>query len=138
MVVKTPADLKADMPIGGINGTSVQDIHNVVDTVEDLTTQSVVDLTANYTATVADNRRFFTMNNAAATTFSIPNTVPKGWECSIVQIGAGQVQVLVPTGELHHPDSHTRTFKLWSMIYIKCTWNSANFPVIVISGDTAL
>lgn len=142
MTIQTFATLKANMPIGTTGGTSVQDVHDIVDTMEEVTTQQVVDIYASYTATVADNRRFFTVGNAAATTFTIPNNVPRGWECAVMQIGAGRVTIAVAgtggPGNLWHADDHTKTNKQNSMVFLKCIWNDQNIPTIGMSGDTAL
>lgn len=139
MTVQTFDTLKANMPINTPGGTSVQDIHDIVDTMQDVTTQQVVDIYASYSATTADNRRFFTVSNAAATTFTIPANAPRGWECAVMQIGAGQVTIAVAgPGNLWHPDSHTKTNKLYSMVFLKCIWNDQNIPTIGMSGDTAL
>ena len=56
MVAKTIAALKTDMPIGVINAVDVQDIHNLIDTVEARTNKTVLAKTANYTAAAADDR----------------------------------------------------------------------------------
>ena len=110
MAVDTIAGLKAKMPANTPGGTTIADMYDFIDTVEDRTSQAVVAQTGtSYTAALTDNRRRITFDNAAAITFTIPNNVPVGWECLIMQLGAGQVSVTVTGGNLRSRDSHTRT-----------------------------
>ncbi len=138
MAIKTIAELRADMPINTVAAISAQDINNFVDTVEEFTTQRISAKTATYTAVVADNRTFFTVNAAAANTFTVPNNVPAGWECAIMQLGAGQTQIVVTGGNLRHPDGHTRTSKLYAVVYLKVYANAGTAPQVAFTGDTAI
>ena len=139
MVIKTPAELKTDMPIGVQQGTTAQDIHNFVESVEDWTTQAVIPITGT-TRTIAltENKRTFTYDNAATGTLTIPNNLPVGFEFSIAQIGAGQATVVVTGGSLRHPDSHTKTSKQWAMVYCKVYANAGTSPQVLFTGETAL
>lgn len=138
MVVRTPAELRADMPVGVPKGISAQDIQNLIDTLEDMTAQNVVAKTADYTATALENRRFFTMDSASATTFTVPAAAPAGWECALMQIGAGQTAIAVGgTGALRHPDGHTKVLKQYGMVYLKVYANAGSAPQVGFTGDTA-
>lgn len=139
MAIQTISTLKANMPVGTTGGTSVQDIHDIVDTFEDRTSQSVVTQAGTtYTAALADNRRRILFSNASPITFTIPNTVPVGWECVIMQLGAGSVSVTVTGGNLRHLESHTRTAGLYAQAYLFCYANAGTAPQIAISGQTAI
>lgn len=139
MTIQTIATLKSNMPVGTSGGTTVQDIHDIVDTMEDRTTQTVVTQTGTtYTAALTDNRRRITFSNAAATTFTIPNNVPVGWECLILQLGAGAVSIVVTGGNLRHLDAHTKTAGLYAQAYLFCYANAGTAPQIALSGQTAL
>lgn len=137
MTIRTVAELRTLMPVNTAGGISAQDINDFLDTVEEFTTQRVSTKTATYTAVVGDNRTFFVMNVAAGNTFTVPAAAPAGWECAIMQIGAGQTQVAVGTGALRHPDSHTRTSKQWATVYLKVYSNSGTSPQVAFTGDTA-
>lgn len=91
-----------------------------------------------YTATLADNRRRITFNNASAITFTIPSSLPVGWECSIIQIGAGQVTISVTGGNLRHPDSHIKTQKQYAQAYLWVYANAGSAPQVGFTGDTSL
>jgi hypothetical protein len=139
MTIQTIATLKTNMPAGVAGGTTVQDIHDLVDTLEDRTTQEIVAKTASYTATAADNRRFFTMNSASANTFTVPDVAPIGWECAVMQIGAGQTTIAVGgTGALRHRESHTKVAGQYALVYLKVYANAGTAPQVAFTGETAL
>jgi hypothetical protein len=139
MAVDTIVGLKAKMPANTPGGTTIADIHDLIDTLEEFTTQRVSAKTASYTATNADNRTFFTMNVASANTFTVPSAAPVGWECAVLQIGTGQTTIAVlGTGQLlAHPDSHTKISKRYGMVYLKVYANSGTAPQVAFTGDTA-
>jgi hypothetical protein len=138
MVVRTIAELRSDMPVNVPGGITASDMQNFIDSVEEFTTQRISAKTASYTAVLADNRTFFTVSNASATTFTLPNSLPAGWECAIKQIGAGQVTVAVGSGgNLRHADNHTKTSKQWAVVYCKCYLNTGGTAAqISFTGDT--
>lgn len=138
MAIKTIAELRADMPVNTAGAISAQDINNFIDTFEEFTTQRVSAKTASYTAVVGDNRTFFTMNVASANTFTVPATAPVGWECTVMQLGAGQTTIAVTGGNLRNPDTHTKTSKLYATVHLKVYSNSGSAPQVIFTGDTAL
>jgi hypothetical protein len=139
MAIDTIAGLKGKMPQGVAGGTTVADLWDLLDTLEELTTQRVSAKTATYTAVVADNRTFFTMNVASANTFTVPAAAPAGWECAVMQLGAGQTTIAVGgTGALKHPDNHTKTSKANAVVYLKVYANAGTAPQVAFTGDTAL
>lgn len=54
----------------------------------------VSEKTASYTLTEADSRSVIVVNSTTATTITVPNTLPIGFFCQIIQKGAGQVTVV--------------------------------------------
>lgn len=139
MTIQTIATLRANMPVGVTGGITAQDIQDFIDTTEDRTTQDINNQSGTtYTALLTDNRRRITFNNAASVTFTIPNNVPAGWECMIMQLGAGQVTVAVTGGNLRHEDGHTKTSKQYAVAYLWCYANAGTAPQISFTGGTAL
>lgn len=140
MAVKSFSDLRADMPpdtIGAISGT---DILNLVDTVEaglNSLGSPLSAKTASYTATAADDKSRITFNSATAVTFTLPATLPAGWECSILQLGVGQVTVTVTGGALNARGGHTKLFGQYSSGYLMVYANAGSAPQVAFSGDTA-
>lgn len=49
--------------------------------------------TASYTLIAADNGTVITMSVATANTFTVPASLPVGFNCTIIQIGAGQTTI---------------------------------------------
>jgi hypothetical protein len=137
MTIRTVAELRTLMPTNTAGGISAQDINDFLDTVEEFTTQRVSAKTATYTSVVGDNRTFFTMNVASANTFTVPSTAPAGWECAVMQIGAGQTTIAVSGGNLRHPDNHTKTSKQYAVVYVKVYSNAGTAPQVAFTGDTA-
>ena len=137
MAVDTIAGLKAKMPPNERGGTTVADIHDLIDTVGEFTTQEVVTKTTNYTATVTDNRRRIIFNSASAITFILPNNLPIGWECVIMQTSTGAVTVSVTGGNLRNLNNHTRTGGTYAQAYLFVYANSGTAPQVGFSGQTA-
>lgn len=137
MVAKTIAALKTDMPIGVINAVDVQDIHNLIDTVEARTNKAVLFKTGNYEVVAADDLAKIEFDAAAAVTLTIPNTIPAGWECVVIQKGAGAVTVSVAGSPPLSRASHTKTAGQYAIAYVIVTANPGTAPVVYLGGDTA-
>jgi hypothetical protein len=138
MTAQTIATLKANMPIGQSGGISAQDMHDLIDTLEERTIQANLTKTANYTATAADNRRRIVFNSASAVTLTLPNNLPDGWECGIVQLGAGAVTIAVASGgTLLSRTSHTKTAGQYAQAYVFVASNTGTAAQVVLGGDTA-
>lgn len=137
MAVDTIAGLKAKMPLAEAAGTSVSDIWDILDTLEDRTTQALVPITANYGVVLTDNRRKIIATSAGANTITLPNTTPVGFELTIVQMGAGASVVQVTGGTLLSRDNHTRTAGQYAVAFLVCVSNAGTAPQVVLTGDTA-
>lgn len=124
MVIRTPAELRQQMPIGVVGGSSAQDIHDIVDTFEDRTSQDVLAKTASYTAAAADNRRTLTFNAASNVTLTLPASLPVGWETRVVQLGAGKVSIVAGTGGALFSPNGTRTSTQYATVGVKVFANA--------------
>jgi hypothetical protein len=137
MTVQTISALKAAMPVGQAAGTSVSDLHDIVDTLEDRTTQALVTVTGNYGVALTDNRRKLVVNAASPVNLTLPSNTPVGFELTIAQIGAGAGVVAVTGGNLRSRDNHTRTAGQYSVAFLFCVSNAGSAPEVVLTGDTA-
>ena len=137
MAVDTIAGLKAKMPLAEAAGTSVSDLWDVLDTLEDRTTQALVPVTANYGVVLTDNRRKIIVTSAGAITITLPNTTPAGFELTVVQMGAGASVIQVTGGTLLSRDNHTRTAGQYAVAFLVCVSNAGTAPQVVLTGDTA-
>ena len=137
MAVDTIAGLKAKMPLAEAAGTSVSDLWDVLDTLEDRTTQALIPVTANYGVVLTDNRRKIVATSAGAITITLPNTTPAGFELTLVQMGAGASVFQVTGGTLLSRDNHTRTAGQYAVAFLVCVANAGTAPQVVLTGDTA-
>lgn len=138
MTIVTFAGLKSQMPIGEPKGITASDMHDLIDTTEDATSQAVLTKVASYTAVLADNRRRIVFNSASAVTLTLPSNLPVGWECSVLQLGAGQVTVVVTGGALKAYNDHTKTAGANAQAYLFCFANTGTAPQVAFAGATAL
>lgn len=137
MAIDTIAGLKAKMPLAIAAGTSVSDLHDLIDTLEDRTTQSLIPVTAAYGVSLLDNRRKVIVNAASAVTVTLPSNTPAGFELMIVQIGLGAAVIAVTGGAVLSRDNHTRTAGQNAVAYLFCASNAGTAPQVILTGDTA-
>lgn len=138
MAVDTIAGLKEKMPAGVAGGTTVADLHDLIDTLEDRTSQAPVMKTASYTAAISDNRRRIIFDSTTSVTLTLPSNLPVGWECLVTTINTGAVTIAVTGGNLRSRDSHTRTAGQYASIYLYVYANSGTSPQALLAGDSAL
>jgi hypothetical protein len=110
--------------------------YSVLDALDVAAPKTVSTKTANYTATAADDGVRFVFNSATAVTLTLPNSLPVAWECSILQLGAGQVTVVVTGGTLTARDNHTKTGIQNAQAHLWVYANAGTAPQVAFSGDT--
>jgi hypothetical protein len=137
MAIDTIAGLKAKMPIGAAAGTSVADLHDLIDTLEDRTTQVLVTVTGDYGVALTDNRRKIVVNAAVTRTVTLPASTPAGFELVVIQLGTGAAAIAATGGTLLSKDNHTRTSGQNAVAYLFCISNAGSSPQIILTGDTA-
>ena len=84
-----------------------------------------------YTLTSADNGKVVTLNNSSAITLTINTGLGDGFNCLIVQKGAGQITIAGTATRINR-QSHTKTAGQYAVVSIV---NIGNEQVIV-AGDT--
>lgn len=138
MTVRTPAELKGQMPVSQTptpGKVYAAHLHDVVDTMESLTANPVLTLTNSHTATLAQSGMRYVSNAATAITITVPATAPVGYDGLILQVGAGAVSVL--PGPIMSRESHTKTAGAGSQAYFWVYENPGSVPKIALSGDTS-
>lgn len=138
MTVRTPAELKDQMPVTQTPSPGkvyAAHLHDVVDTMASLTAKPVVTLTASYSSTLAQDGTRFVFNSASPVTLTIPSDSPVGYEGVVFQIGAGAVSFL--PGTPLSREGHTKTAGSGSSAYFMVYENLGAAPKIVLAGDTA-
>lgn len=92
-----------------------------------------------YTFLASDNGKQVTLTNASAINATLPNNLPKGWNCLVYQGGAGQVTFSAASGAtLRNRLSLTKTAGQYAMVTLMVMSNSGgSSAVVVLGGDTA-
>lgn len=62
-----------------------------------------------YTLLTSDNGKIITLNNAAAITLTVPSGLGAGFNCTVIQKGAGQVTFTASSTTITNRQSHTKT-----------------------------
>lgn len=92
-----------------------------------------------YTLVAADTGKVVELTNAAAITLTMPNNLPVGWCCTVVQGGAGAATFTAASGATRrNRQSHTKTAGQWAMTTLYVRTNSGGSSAeYVLGGDTA-
>lgn len=92
-----------------------------------------------YTLSSPDASKVVRFTNAGAITLTLPNSLTVGFNCTILQAGAGQVTFSPASGALRrNRQSHTKTAGQWAVCQLRVNANSGGAAAeYVLSGDTA-
>lgn len=92
-----------------------------------------------YTAQASDGGKVIDLSNASAVTLTLPNNLPVGWCCTLVQAGAGQVTCSAAVGAtLRNRQGHAKLAGRWAMATLHVRANAGGTAAeYVLCGDTA-
>lgn len=93
-----------------------------------------------YTLAATDNGGIVEVSNASAITLTLPNSLPVGFNCMIVQTGAGQITWSTASGATFtvYPSTHTKTAGTGAMISLYVSSNSSGTAAAyILGGGTA-
>lgn len=92
-----------------------------------------------YTLVAADAGKIVTISNGSAITLTLPNSLPAGWACTVVQKGAGAITFTAAGGATRNNRSaHTKTAGQWAVCGLYVDSNAGgSSAVYVLAGDTA-
>ena len=91
-------------------------------------TANITSVAANYPLTAADNGKVIQSTSASAITITIPSSLPAGFNCTIVQMGAGQITL---AGTYFNRGNFTKTASQYAIVSI-LHMGSNN---IIVSGE---
>ena len=77
-------------------------------------------------------------NNSSDFSLTVPeDTLPAGFNCMIVQIGAGEVTLTAASGNVNirNRNSHTKTADQWAVMTLICIDATTDANVFVSGGD---
>ena len=84
-----------------------------------------------YTLVAGDNGKVIKFTNGSAITLTLPSGLGEGFNCTVIQYGAGQITF---SGTFYNQSSHTKTAGQYAVTgLISCVADS-----FVLAGDTAL
>ncbi len=133
MTARAISELKANMSLEA-NSVSTSDLHDLVDTLDERSTQRISVKTASYTASLSDNRSKIAFNSATPVTLTLPSNTPVGWECVVVQTGSAQVTMAVSQGSLFSRGG-VLTAGTHAIAYLLCVSNPGTAPIVILTGD---
>lgn len=91
-----------------------------------------------YTLADSDNGKVVTLSNASGITVTVPNSLATGFNCRLIQLGAGQVTVAAgASATMHNRSSHTKIAGQYGEASIIVTSNAGSAAVFNFAGDTA-
>jgi hypothetical protein len=86
-----------------------------------------------YTLVAGDNGKVIKFTNGSAITLTLPSGLGLGFNCSIIQYGAGQITFTASGSTLYNRQSHTKTAAQYAVTgLVSCVAD-----VFVLAGDTA-
>ena len=105
----TPA-LNIDCPAGTITVTSPTVLFSGTVTADAyiLSSDGIQAKTASYSLVAADNGKIITMNVATANTLTVPASLDVGFNCTVIQLGAGQTTITASGTTLNSYQSYLK------------------------------
>ncbi len=89
---------------------------------------NITSISANYSITSADNGKVIQSTSASAITITIPTGLPTGFNCTVVQMGAGQVTF---SGTYLNRTGFTKTASQYSVVSILHLGSNS----IIVTGE---
>jgi len=90
-----------------------------------------------YTTQDSDNGKIITLNNGSAITLTVHQGAAAGFNCLIVQLGAGQVTISGGgSGNVRNYDSHIKLAGQYAMGSIFVVSNAGTAPEVYLAGNT--
>jgi hypothetical protein len=92
---------------------------------------NVNSITANYSLSSSDNGKIINVTSSSSITITIPSGLPLGFNCMVVQNGAGQVTFSGSGATVNNRTSRTKTAGQYAIVTIICLTTN----VFITSGD---
>ena len=95
-------------------------------------------ITSATTLASSHNGKVLICNNSSDFSLTIPeDTLPLGFNCLVVQKGAGEITLAAASGNvtINNRNSHTKTANTWAIMTLICIDATTDANVFVSSGD---
>ena len=99
---------------------------------------STVSITSAATLDATHNGKVLICNNSSDFNLTVPeDTLPAGFNCLIVQKGAGEITLAAASGNvtIHNRNSHEKTANQWAIMTLLCIDATTDANVFVSGGD---
>lgn len=93
---------------------------------------SLTELTASHTLSASDAGKVLTFNSSSAVNLSVPSGLDKGFCCSAIQLGSGQITFVGSGVTINNRQGHTKTVDQYSAASLICVDTNQ----FVLAGDT--
>jgi hypothetical protein len=122
----------AKFTANGLESKSIAEVQSDLDVLTK-TVEINAQTGTSYSLQSSDNGKLVTLNNAAAITLTVPASLGAGFNCQILQLGAGQVTVSPSSTTVNNADSHTK---------LRAQYSSASLvayaaDTFLLQGDTS-
>jgi len=86
-----------------------------------------------YTLVASDMGKVLQLNNASPITLTVPGGLGPGFNCSVIQVGAGQITTVASGSTIHNRQGYTKTAGQFSIITL-LAYDTTNY---ILQGDAA-
>jgi hypothetical protein len=97
----------AKFTANGLESKSIAEVQSDLDVLTK-TVEINAQTGTSYSLQTSDNGKLVTLNNASAITLTVPASLGAGFNCQILQLGAGQVTISASGTTVHNASSHTK------------------------------
>ncbi len=94
---------------------------------------SINDQTASYQLVAGDNGKVIVLNNGSALNLTVPSGLGAGFNCSVIQKGAGQVTFVASSTTINNRQGHTKIAAQYGVASLVAYADD----IFVLAGDTA-
>lgn len=117
---------------GSFNAGSLSDFNFDGNSIEGFSATIVNDTTTSYTLSGSDAGKLIVLNNTSEITVTVPSGLSNGFNCTVLQKGAGAVAFSASGTTINNRQSHTKTAGQYAMATLIC-YDTNTF---VLAGDT--
>lgn len=117
---------------GSFNAGSLSDYNFDGNSIEGFSATIVNDTTQSYTLSSSDSGKLIILNNASEITVTVPSGLSIGFNCTVLQKGAGAAVFFASSTTINNRQSHTKTAGQYAMATLIC-YDTNTF---ILAGDT--
>jgi hypothetical protein len=117
---------------GSFSAGSLSDFNFEGNSIEGFSATIVNDTITSYTLSSSDAGKLIVLNNTSEITVTVPSGLSNGFNCTVLQKGAGAVAFSASGTTINNRQSHTKTAGQYAMATLIC-YDTNTF---ILAGDT--